>query len=280
MYKKFNKIVYRERAVQNYQRLIVKMIGEISLEQNYKFSLFSESFIIEIKKGDNCTRVFGYQFDNLSSSTLIATDKTATSEILSKNQIPAVDHFLFLSPEKISYVSGNLDVETLIKKHGTLVIKPLKGTSGEHIYKFSSLAEFQEVYAKVFPYSRDVALSPFVNLQREYRCIVLDGKVKLLYEKIISSGWKHNLALGAVAEILDHTLFPEITTLALSSAKCLNLDFCAVDIGKVEDSLKIVEVNSGIMFERFARQSAENYEISKKIYSDALQFFLSKKETT
>jgi glutathione synthase/RimK-type ligase-like ATP-grasp enzyme len=51
----------------------------------------------------------------------------------------------------------------------------------------------------------------------------------------------------------------------------MNINFCSVDIVKVGGQYKILEINSGVMLEKFATQSPANYSVALKIYKQALQ---------
>ncbi|MFI3167746.1 MAG: hypothetical protein R3Y32_06455 [Bacillota bacterium] len=265
----------------NNKRQIVKIIEEISAEKGYACNVFADGFCIEISNGENTTRVFGYQFDNATSASMIATDKCACFELLNQKNIPAVPHFLILAPEKEKYVPCPIKAEDLIAKYKTLVAKPCKGTSGANIFKFSGIAEYSEVEKAIMPFSRDIALSPFLPLEREFRCLILNGTVQLIYEKIRCDSWKHNLASGAVPVVHQIETQREVALLGIETARTLGLDFCAVDIATCADKnsenvekLLVIEVNSGIMFEKFAQFSLENYENAKNIYKKALAHFL------
>ncbi len=260
--------------MKNYQRQIVKIIKEIASEKNYAFSTLADGFLIEISNEENTTRIFGYQFDNSTSASLIATDKCACFELLQKHNIPCVPHFLILPPEKAQFVEKPLEISQLTKKYATLVAKPCKGTSGAHVYKFQTESEYAEIQKKILPFSRDIAISPYLNIQKEYRCVVLNGKPLLIYEKVLGDGWKHNLSHGATPQILDISSHGESAELAVKTASALSLDFCAVDIAICKGDGMVLEVNSGAMFEKFATFSHENYQIAKNIYEKALKHFL------
>lgn len=258
----------------NYKRQIVKIIEEISNEKGYAFRSFADGFCIEVSNGEKTTRIFGYQFDNPAAATMIATDKCACFELLNDCGIPAVPHFLILPPEKEKYVANPLRVQDFCEKFDELVAKPCKGTSGSNVFRFSNMDEYSDIQAEIMPYSRDIAISPFLPLDREFRCVVLAGKTLLIYEKIRKEGWKHNLAHGSNAIVCDIEKNSALSALATKTANILNLEFCAVDIATCNGEYIVIEVNSGVMFERFSSFSDENYQIAKKIYIKGLAHFL------
>lgn len=80
--------------------------------------------------------------------------------------------------------------------------------------------------------------------------------------------WKHNLGLGAEAEVVEYA---EIGALAVRAAKSLNMNFCSVDIIEVDgEGLMVLEVNSGVMMDSFLSSSEDNWKIAKSIYTDAI----------
>jgi glutathione synthase/RimK-type ligase-like ATP-grasp enzyme len=85
-------------------------------------------------------------------------------------------------------------------------------------------------------------------------------------------GWKHNLGLGARAELLeDGPLKKDIETIVAEVARCLGVRFASIDIAETGEGLKVLEINSGVMMENFAGQDAKSREIAKSIYRDAIR---------
>lgn len=95
-------------------------------------------------------------------------------------------------------------------------------------------------------------------------------------DEIVCVSWKHNLGLGAKADTdVDEILKPKLMQFALDVANAIDICFASIDIIELETGeLKIMEVNSGIMMEKFSASSPENYQKSKQIYSEALSMLL------
>src|SRR5436190_21470389 len=94
----------------NSQRSIVKIIKEICAEQVITCDSFSYDWIFRLSKNGKTAHIFGYSFElNSSTAALICADKSATSDLLSFNKIPTVQHTFFMSPTNLKYVgaSGN-----------------------------------------------------------------------------------------------------------------------------------------------------------------------------
>ncbi|PKN98353.1 MAG: hypothetical protein CVU42_12535 [Chloroflexi bacterium HGW-Chloroflexi-4] len=312
--------------MKNSQRMMVNIIEEICTEQGILCERFSYDWIFRLAKNGRTAHIFGYQFENNSATAqLICTDKCASSEILRSKGIPAVEHYFFISPDDLHYIGleGNWQrMLELLKKYERLVCKPNEGTGGIDVFQVSSSVELELAVNSVFAHSRSLALSPFYPIDQEYRVILLNDQVKLIFSKTIQSligngrssfkqllleqnpsmletiptgdfseellnkipksgekiplNWKHNLGQGAQPEIIiDPSLITELSDLALRSAQAVNVRFASVDIIRTGGEFKVLEINSGIMMESFARMNEENYKKAKSIYFEAIQTFLS-----
>jgi glutathione synthase/RimK-type ligase-like ATP-grasp enzyme len=158
---------------------------------------------------------------------------------------------------------------------GGLVVKDNSGSSGNLVFRAQAQRDLEEAVFKVFRHSSSLALSPFEQIDKEYRIIMLDGEQRLVYEKVRdmeSEEWRHNLGKGAYAKLeTDPAITSELTELAKRATGILNLRFASVDIIiNAEGERKIMEVNSGVMMEHLANQGGEEYEIVKKIYRNAI----------
>lgn len=173
----------------NSQRSIVKIIKEICSEHGISYESFSYDWIFRLSCNNNVAHIFGYQFDNNSAtSQLICADKCATSDILLFNGVPAVKHVFFMSPININYVgvSGNWErVIELLNNHGKLVCKTNEGSGGGNVYLISDQFELEKAVHKIFSHSRAMAVCPFHEILNEYRVVVLNNKVKIIYSKQI-----------------------------------------------------------------------------------------------
>jgi hypothetical protein len=83
--------------------------------------------------------------------------------------------------------------------------------------------------------------------------------------------WRHNLGRGAKAvEIIDEALKASLSEVAISCMDVLNLNFVSVDVTKKNETLSVMEINSGIMMESYSRQGTREYETAKNIYKKAV----------
>lgn len=232
------------------ERTVVKILREIAFKNGFEFRTFSYDWVKAFYNGKNSMFVYGYNFPiNSTSFTQIANDKACTSEILSFNGISNVEHYYFMNPVDLHYVKylgidGNwkrmLDI---LETHGKILCKPNFGTGGTNISIVSSADELEQAVNLLFTHESAICLCPFYNIENEYRVIILDGEIKLIFKKIrpfvigngidnlaslcaksgkiadssmisdlsyipkndekIEIGWKHNLGQGSLPEVLE-----------------------------------------------------------------------------
>jgi len=199
----------------NSQRPFVKIIKEICLENDINLAPFSYDWIFQLSKDGEKGHIFGYQFGNNSAtSQLICADKCATSDILLFNGVPAVKHHFFMSPTNINYVgvSGNWGrILKLFQKHGKVVCKTNEGSGGGGVYLVSTQFDLERAAHKIFSHSRTMAVSPYYEIEKEFRVVVLEGKVMLIYSKNIP--FVEGNGISTLRELLvsyaqAHTDFP------------------------------------------------------------------------
>jgi len=293
-----------------------RIIKEICKTNYIELSSFSSDWVFLLKKEDKLRYILAYQFDlNTAAVQGICKDKCAASDILRYHNVPCVEHNFFTSPVS-SYLpkSGNIKfLHELLGKYSKLVCKPNEGASGNNVFSVSNGGELEHAMARIFDSAESMAVSPYYEIEKEYRLIVLDGQLKLVFSKeipyvkgdghstlaeLISNspyptlpaeteylnlgrvlekdeiwkyGWKHNLAHGAVAQVVtDEALIGGLSDLATLASSVLNIRFASIDIILTEGGYRVLEINSGVMMEHFASSSPENYAKAKEIYEEAI----------
>lgn len=246
-------------------RLMPKMIHKICDEQGISFTSFSDEWLLQLEKDGKVARVLGYKFGlNDSVSGYIAQDKVASYELMKYHDVPAVPHHL------IRTKAGDANWKELPWSEG-MVVKPLTGTSGRGVAKCHTVAE-AEVWMEKWGIEA-WAVSPFIDIKREVRLILLDERALLIYEKRPTEidGLKFfNLGKGAIA--IDCRLGDSEVGLAKKAQNVLGLRLCAVDIIELNDgSWRVLEVNDGFMMENYARASPENKAKTLELYTEIVQ---------
>ena len=108
-----------------------------------------------------------------------------------------------------------------------------------------------------------------INVSEELDCNYVPSK----NEKIELS-WKHNLGQGAIPELItDKGLLEKLREIAEKCARCLDLQFVSIDI--IDDgALKVLEINSGVMIEKFSDYNEEYYNLAKGAVKKAIDIYL------
>lgn len=168
---------------------MVKIIKEICAEKGILCESFSYDWILRLSKNGKTVHIYGYQFENNSATAqLICTDKCATSDLLLSRGIPVVPHHFFISPDDFQYIGVNGNWQgmlDLLHKYKRLICKPNEGTGGIDVFLVSTAAELEAASSRIFAHYKSMAISPFYEVEQEYRVILLNREVKLVYSKNI-----------------------------------------------------------------------------------------------
>ena len=135
-------------------RKILQIVSEIADEESLSVSQHCTDWIIKLYNEKSIHYIYGYNFDiNNSASAMLACDKSATYEILNGNQIPCVEHELFLCPSQSIYVSefGNWEPAIALSKKMKfpLICKPNQGTGGSDVRKIKNHRELEIAFQDV-----------------------------------------------------------------------------------------------------------------------------------
>jgi len=173
------------------ERILATLLKEIAKEHRWNIVGFSGDWIfrIEVNPEGEAAYVFGYDFPiNNTCARQLAKDKAGTADILHYTGIPCVDHRLFLPPSMNKYVSTSgswKDMIAYAESHNwNMVIKPNIGTGGNRVERVRTPKELELFASDFFSSECALCLSPYENIIRECRVVMLDGKALLAYEKI------------------------------------------------------------------------------------------------
>ena len=233
-------------------RWMVQILRDICAERGIDFKVFSDGWVLEMTSDSKRHRVIGYQFDiNDAVAASIAKDKVAAHLLLDDNDVPSVPHVL-LRPKVTE------EKKHAIAMWGEIVVKPLDGSGGHYVRRFSDVdalvAWIEGTGITAW------AAAPFIDIVREIRFVMLDGKPLIVYEKqpVVKDNLKmFNLGLGSVPK--DIAPSAALVALAAGAQSALGLRLSAVDIIETSGGeYKVLEVNSGFMMEHYMRFSPEN----------------------
>jgi glutathione synthase/RimK-type ligase-like ATP-grasp enzyme len=260
------------------ERLLSNVVKRYCQTNGIKFEAFSDDWIIKLHTKNGYKYIIGFCLDiNNGAAQEVAKDKVATYQVLNNANIPAVPHHLLRA------ISGKvLSIENLEQTYsGTkkILLKPLRGESGQEIYACQSVNDALEIALK--EPTNAWALSPQLELVNEYRCLVLNDEPILIYRKSDPSTQKNvryfNLSKGAKANKLyeDDPLYEQLSAISISSAKTIGLKCLSVDVVQLTNGeLRVLEVNGSASLEQYAKQSDEHKETAIQAYTQILKAML------
>lgn len=253
-----------------------KILHELAKENGYKLTRVIDS-VYELKKGSKVAYIRGKNFgQNSSLSSAFAKNKAQTFEILRRNKIKAVPHYEIYQPAFYAYFGDQAKrnrarINAIIKKEKLpLVLKPAEGNKSRDVSLVHNKRQLNKRVKDLFVYEKELVLSPFRDIEHEYRVVVLNNKVELIFDKVKKERVRRGkLVFGVKPKVLEKTEKPykKLETIAKRAAKTLKLEFATVDIIETEkEGLEILEVNSNVCLGHFGNQNQEYYDIAKNIY--------------
>lgn len=292
-----------------YRSNINKILVEICKEKKIKLYSYSDKWNFKLEKNDKKYYISGYQFPiDTASTRLFVDDKAAISELLNENKINCFMHFF------ISNIDNNKKlklIEDMLKNNDKIVIKQNDGSGGRNIFLIDNMEQANNSINLLINSQKMISISKFYEYEFEYRVIILNGEVLLIYMKerpyIIGNGkdniekilennninstinldktyipklnekiyisWKHNLQNGGIATIVtDNILYEKLSMFAKKIINIVNINFCSIDIALLNNELYVVEINGGVMMEKFSSICKENYIIARNIYTKAIDY--------
>jgi glutathione synthase/RimK-type ligase-like ATP-grasp enzyme len=252
-------------------------IKEICSDEKILCEVLSAGYVFRLTKNNVSRHIFGSYWDiNSAASDRIACDKTACSLLLLRNGIPAILHEILYNPLRRAGWGGIngvwLRAVNFLNKHAKIVLKPNQGTKGQDIFLCESIAQMEEAAHAIFLNHPDAAMSPYHEIENEYRVFFLNGNCAFVYGKKKGDTWQHNLSQGAIAfELTDEKKLSAIKNLAARAADCIKITFATIDIAESpQGELCVMEINSGVQARQLLEQLPHLRPVVKKIYAGAV----------
>lgn len=228
------------RKLNNKRETFIQIIKEICQDLNYQVEFYSQDWIIKICNKNITNFIIAYNFGiNKDSSSKICTDKAATSIILTKAEIPNVEHKIFHIYDNYNVDKGNwLNMIRFFNKNGNkIVIKSNDGSGGIGVSLVDTLYKLEkETYKKIYNKSA-LCLSPFQDILEEYRIVMLDEKPKIIFKKCkpVLVGNGQDTILCLINKLYDIKNTP--------SQVIAYLEETSLNLNKVLKKGKIIELN-------------------------------------
>lgn len=169
-------------------RILHRLCEEIAGELGITMTSLSQGWIIRLERGGLRRHIYAHNFElNSAAARNIASDKAATAAVLEADDIPCVEHRLFRHPEITTYVdpAGNWEAIRAFAEANdfNIVCKANESSGGHRVLLVTDPRALEAAVQDLFSTERTIVLSPFHEARREYRVVVLDGVVELMYAK-------------------------------------------------------------------------------------------------
>jgi glutathione synthase/RimK-type ligase-like ATP-grasp enzyme len=151
-----------------------------------------------------------------------------------------------------TFMSSNREVKKLFKKNAPIdfpiIVKAADGYGGKNNHLVKSYAQLKDILGE----NKGVhfVIQEFIPNDRDYRCLVFGGEIKLLLKRsrdAVSESHLNNTSAGAIGEIVPiETISEEARRAVVAAAEALNRsEFAGVDlmIHSETGAPYIIEVN-------------------------------------
>lgn len=167
-----------------------EIIKEICNELNIKCVFLSKGWITMLEKDGITKFLNGYKFDlNAHGLGMVLDDKYATYEVLKEKEIPVIEHSIvydFNNQNDYAARCNNKEyLESLFDKYDKdIVLKINNGTGGMNVFHITEINDLTNQFNKLAYKYDSLSISPYKKIINEYRVIVLNNEIKLMYKKV------------------------------------------------------------------------------------------------
>ena len=162
-----------------------KLIEEICKEENIKYNLISKDWIMVLTKNGVTRCISGYRFPlNDHAIGSVIDDKYALYDLCKLLSLPIIEHKLLFNPNSKLGINTLKLIDKYFEEYNKdVVIKPNNGSEGIGVFHINSRDELLEKANELFKTNFSISICPFYKIDKEYRVVVLDNEVKLIFEK-------------------------------------------------------------------------------------------------
>lgn len=157
-------------------RNIIKEIGE---ELGIKVTLLSDGWLIILEKDNQIHYINGYKFDlNNHGIGNVLDDKGLFYDIMSYKDLPTIERLSIYERYNKEEI-----LDHFRKNNNTLIVKGNIGTCGNSVYLVKDKDDLFNKMDKLLLKQDSISIEPFYDIINEYRVILLNGEVKIIYGK-------------------------------------------------------------------------------------------------
>jgi glutathione synthase/RimK-type ligase-like ATP-grasp enzyme len=168
----------------NGQRLLVEVIQRYCTERGIALDIRADGWLLVLDRGGQRRLILGYDLGlNSSVAQRIASDKSATAELLALSGIACVPHAFFLGPQAGPRAPLAPMLRLLDAHPEGLVVKPNEGTSGRLVFRVTNRDDLARAVDAIFTANMNLAIAPYLSIDDEVRVVLLDGAPLVAYAK-------------------------------------------------------------------------------------------------
>lgn len=173
-----------------------EMIKKIGEELDIKVTLLSDNWVTVLEKNGKIHYITDYQFDlNHHAIGNIMDDKGLFYDLLNYKNIPVIEQYVIFS----NYDKQNV-LDYFNYHDNKIVVKANISNAGREVFKVNDENTLFKIIDKLLLKQYSISLCPYYDIKNEYRVIILNGKIRLIFGKtkpfIIGDGKKNVLELA------------------------------------------------------------------------------------
>ena len=279
------------------------LIQEICEEEGISCHAISKDWILVLEKGEEIHYIAGSHFDcNNYVSAKICNDKYACYEALKYHHLPVLEHHIFYPNDSREEVLSSFH-----SYQENVVVKANSGSYGDDMFPVTNEEDLFSKMDLLFQKHHSISMSPFYSILHEYRVIVLNQEVELIFGKkrpvVVGDGVHSIIELlrefnepyfikvedSSLHRVLEkgevysygwqHNLSKGSIPYLIEDEKLMEQlkELALQATEKLEDhSFSIIEINSGVVT-NIVPYFEKGEEIAKNIYKKAVLSLFSSK---
>ena len=157
-----------------------ELINELCKEKGIKLTSISKNWIKVLERDNQIHYIISHKFDlNNNSVTKILDDKYAFYELMELKKNPIIKHNIIFRNYSKDYIKELYELY-----NHNLVIKANLGSCGKEVFHETDLEKIYDLLDNLLIKNYSLSICPYINIKNEYRVIILDSQILLMYGKI------------------------------------------------------------------------------------------------
>lgn len=157
-----------------------ELISELCVEKGIKLTSISKDWIKVLERDNEIHYIISHKFDlNNNAIATILDDKYAFYELMALKKNPIIKHHIIFRNYDPDYIK---ELYELYNRN--IVIKANLGTCGKEVFHETDLIKIYQLLDELLIKNYSLSICPYIKIKNEYRVIILDSQILLMYGKI------------------------------------------------------------------------------------------------